>query len=90
MCEHIEKSTAYNEFRRHKTILEYSGLTTVFQDRLQQTLHFHNDILKNLYNEKQPFAIFIDLSEAFDISDHEILMDKLHNHGIIYTSKNAT
>ena len=39
-------------------------------------------------NKKLPFAIFLDLSKAFDTLDHDILLSKLKTYGINGTSLN--
>ena len=45
-------------------------------------LDFINHIYKNIINQKHSAAIFIDLSKAFDTTDHEILLSKLEKYGI--------
>ena len=45
-------------------------------------LDFINHIYKNISNQKQSAAIFIDLSKAFDTTDHDILLSKLEKYGI--------
>ena len=39
-------------------------------------------VLLNIDNKQVPFAVFMDLSKAFDTLDHKILIDKLHHYGI--------
>ena len=38
-------------------------------------------VLLNIDNKQVPFAVFMDLSKAFDTLDHKILIDKLQHHG---------
>jgi hypothetical protein len=45
-------------------------------------LEFVDRIHSDLDNKRSPFAIYIDLSKAFDTIDHEILINKLHHYGI--------
>ena len=39
-------------------------------------------LLDSLDNKKICCVIFLDLAKAFDISDHSVLLQKLHNYGI--------
>ena len=39
-------------------------------------------VLLNIDNKQVPFAVFMDLSKAFDTLDHKILIDKLHHYDI--------
>ena len=45
-------------------------------------LDFLNHVYRNISNQKHCAAIFIDLSKAFDTTDHEILLSKLEKYGI--------
>ena len=39
-------------------------------------------VLLNIDNKQVPFAVFMDLSKAFDTLNHKISIDKLHHYGI--------
>lgn len=41
-----------------------------------------NRIYSNLHNNECSLGLFVDLSEAFDMVNHDILLQKLHYHGI--------
>ena len=45
-------------------------------------LHMINDITKGLDNDLFCIGIFIDLSKAFDMVDHKLLIHKLSNYEI--------
>jgi hypothetical protein len=49
---------------------------------------FLDRLYKLLDNKKTPFAIYIDLSKAFDTLDHSILLSKLQHYGISNTELN--
>ena len=40
-------------------------------------LHFHSVLMQILDSKKTPFAIFVDISKAFDSIDHKILILRL-------------
>ena len=62
-------------FRKHHST-EFASLELV--DTIQQQLDLKLD----------PFAVFLDMSKAFDTLDHEILMQKLSFYGVQNTSLN--
>ena len=45
-------------------------------------LEFTDRIFKDIDDKKIPFAIFLDLSRAFDTIDHDIMLFKLEHYGI--------
>lgn len=51
-------------------------------------LHFHDEIMQRLDSNKTPYAIFLDLSKAFDTIDHRILIKKLKYYGIVGSACN--
>ena len=45
-------------------------------------LELYDRVLRNVDKQHDPFAIFLDLSKAFDTIDHAILISKLNHYGI--------
>ena len=48
----------------------------------QALLTAQNEILKSLSKKQISLLLLIDFSKAFDMVDHNILLDKLYNYGI--------
>ena len=69
-CHNILFKHQYGFRKKHSTI--------------HPVIHFLNDIASSLNdNNKEPtLALFCDLSKAFDIIDHNVLLYKLHHYGI--------
>ena len=67
-CNELFNNNQYGFRAKHST--EYAAMD--FVDRIM------NDIDKG----QTAFAIFMDLSKAFDTLDHQILLQKLHYYGI--------
>ena len=55
-------------------VIEVAALLSLHQWNLQNYNH--------LGNCQIPFAVFLDLSKAFDMLDHNILLQKLDHYGI--------
>jgi retron-type reverse transcriptase len=45
-------------------------------------LVFINNVQSAIDNKMNPVGIFLDLSKAYDVLDHKILLDKLYTYGI--------
>lgn len=45
-------------------------------------LNLTNQIMQNFYSNTKSFAIFVDLQKAFDLVDHNILLEKLEAYGV--------
>jgi retron-type reverse transcriptase len=45
-------------------------------------LDFRNNVQSAIDNKMNPVGIFLDLSKAYDVLDHKILLDKLNAYGI--------
>ena len=76
----------------HKQLYEYMSCNELFNDNQygfrakHSTEYAAMDFVDRLMNDidkgQTPFAIFMDLSKAFDTLDHQILLQKLHYYGI--------
>jgi hypothetical protein len=62
-------SSAQNGFRKNKSM--YTAIQT-----------FIGEVQKILDNEQLAFGIFLDLSKAFDVIDHSLLLAKLELYGL--------
>jgi retron-type reverse transcriptase len=60
---------AQNGFRKNKSM--YTAIQT-----------FIGEIQKTLDNKQLAFGIFLDLSKAFDVIDHDLLLAKLEPYGL--------
>jgi len=65
-----------NNFFNPKQFGFRSGLST--EDAL---LHFYSSIIKGLDDKKFSSALFIDITKAFDMVNHKILLQKLYSAG---------
>ena len=45
-------------------------------------LELFDRVAKDVDDQNDPFAIYLDLSKAFDTIDHSIMIEKLHRYGI--------
>ena len=80
----------------YNQIIEYFEKNSLFSDNqfgfrsgrsTEDAVLMFQDIAKEMQNNrKTPFAVFMDLSKAFDTIDHKILLKKLHFYGF---SQNA-
>ncbi|MCP4990727.1 MAG: reverse transcriptase family protein, partial [Colwellia sp.] len=76
----------------HKQLYEYMDTNNLFNNSQYgfrknhateyAAMEFVDKVAETLNNKCTPFAIFIDLSKAFDTLDHQILLQKLNYYGI--------
>ena len=76
-------------YNRIITFIEKNGIITEAQHgftskRSTETalLDFINNVQSAIDNKMNPVGIFLDLSKAYDVLDHKILLDKLNAYGI--------
>ena len=79
----------------HKQLYEYMHKNNLFNNSQYgfrkkhsteyATMEFVDKVAKTIDEKLTPFAIFIDLSKAFDTLDHKILLRKLEHNGILGT-----
>jgi len=76
-------------YNRIITFIEKNGIITEAQrgfrsKRSTETalLDFIKNVQLAIDNKMNPVGIFLDLSKAYDVLDHKILLDKLNTYGI--------
>ena len=82
MFEKIIFNQLYDHFQKHN--LFFNGQYGFRRNHSTElaTLDLIEKIQHQLDTHKNPFAIFLDLSKAFDTMDHDILLTKLYYYGI--------
>ena len=82
LLEKVAHHQLYNYLDSNNIISEKQFGFRTNHSTTHAMLDFINHIYKNIINQKHSAAIFIDLSKAFDTTDHEILLSKLEKYGI--------
>ena len=79
--ERVASNQLYNHLQLNRLLYDSQyGFRKSHSTELA-ALELIDSIYKNLDQGKTPIAIFLDLSKAFDIIDHNILINKLHHCG---------
>ena len=82
MFEKVAFLQLYDYFSKNELIYESQyGFRQLHSTELAAIEHT-DKIYLSLDNKKQPLAIYLDLSKAFDTIDHSILLNKLNYYGI--------
>ena len=82
LFEKVVYNQLYDYFTKNKLFHDNQyGFRTKHSTELAVT-ELIDRVLLNIDNKQVPFAVFMDLSKAFDTLDHKILIDKLHHYGI--------
>ena len=80
--ERVVFNQLYNFLQEHNLLFESQyGFRKLHSTDLA-ALELIDRINKQIDQRKIPFSIFLDLSKAFDTLNHDILMKKLHYHGV--------
>jgi len=79
--EKVMHKQIYQYFSSHNLLFNSQyGFRTNHSTELA-ALHLCSEISKKLDNKETPFSVFLDLSKAFDLLDHHILLSKLNHYG---------
>jgi retron-type reverse transcriptase len=79
---HSRLSKIFNKF----SIISDDRLVSV-REPTKLWLYFYLvlDLLKTYHSKEYSVALFLDLQEAFDSVNHQVLLDKLHRYGVRWT-----
>ena len=79
--EKVMHKQIYQYFSSHNLLFHSQyGFRTNHSTELA-ALHLCSEMSKKLDNKETPFSVFLDLSKAFDLLDHHILLSKLNHYG---------